>query len=178
MIIKELRLQNFKRFQRQTFEFNDDINIVVGDNESGKSSLLEAIEVVLNGCYRGKPLRSELTTELFNNDCIETYLSGIKSQETLPEILVEAYLDGCPNLKGDNNSEKQDTEGLFVRIFFDPELADAYGSFIEKPDSVSTLPVEMYIFEWFSFAWNRVNQHNKGINVSALKSTLLDIPGQ
>lgn len=165
MIIKKLRLQNFKKFQDRTFEFNDDINIVVGDNESGKSSLLEAIEVVLNGCYRGKPLRSELTTELFNNECIKAYLSGNKSQETLPEILVEAYLDGGPkNLKGDNNSEKQDTKGLFVRIFFDPELANAYASFIENPDSVLTLPVEMYTFEWFSFAWNRVNQHNKGIN--------------
>lgn len=164
MIIKRLKVKNFKKFQDQTFDFNDDINIVVGDNESGKSSLLEAIEVVLNGCYRGKPLRSELTTELFNNNCIKVYLSGNKSQETLPEILIEAYLDGNPNLKGDNNSEKQDTEGLFVRIYFDTDLADAYASFIENPDNVSTLPVEMYTYEWFSFSWNRVNNHNKGIN--------------
>ena len=164
MIIKKLKLKNFKKFQNQVFEFNDDINIIVGDNESGKSSLLEAIEVVLNGCYRGKPLRSILTTELFNNDCIKAYLEGNKSQETLPEIIIEAYLDGNPNLKGDNNLERQDTEGLFIRIFFDPDLSDAYASFIENPDAVSTLPVEMYTYEWFSFGWKRVNHHNKGIN--------------
>lgn len=163
MIIKKLRLQNFKKFKNQTFDFNDDINIVIGDNESGKSSLLEAIEVVVNGCYRGRPLRSELTTELFNRDCVATYLSGNKSQDTLPELLIEAYLDGNPNLKGDNNLEERDTEGLFIRIFFDPELANAYASFIENPDNVSTLPIEMYTFEWFSFGWNRVNQHNNGI---------------
>jgi recombinational DNA repair ATPase RecF len=44
MKIKKLKLKNFKKFASQEFDFNDDLNVIVGDNESGKSSLLGAIE--------------------------------------------------------------------------------------------------------------------------------------
>lgn len=173
MYIKKLKLINFKRFDNQIFDFNDDVNIVVGDNESGKSTLLEAIEICLNFNYRGKPLSSELTTDLFNNDCINQYLSGDKSQKTLPEILIEAYLDGNPKLKGDNNSENEDSEGIFVRIYFDPELSDSYATFIKEPDKVSTLPVEFYTIDWYSFGWNRLTHHNKNINCLFVDPTRL-----
>jgi len=116
------------------FEFNDDVNIIVGDNECGKSSLLEAIEICLNFTYRGKPLNSELTTDLFNENCIKKYLEGDKSQNSLPEIKIEAYLEGDANLKGTNNDNKDDTEGIFIRIFFDDDLTDSYS--IKKPDDV------------------------------------------
>lgn len=165
MRIKKLKLQNFKKFATLTsFDFNDDINIIVGDNESGKSTLLEAIEICLNFTLRGKSLNSELTTDLFNNDCIEQYLAGDKSQGTLPEILIEAYLEGNPFLKGDINSEDEDTEGIFVKIYFDSDLSDSYTEFIEEPEKVSTLPVEFYKIDWYSFAWNRITRHNKNIN--------------
>lgn len=173
MQIKKLKLKNFKRFEKQLFDFNEDVNIIVGDNESGKSTLLEAIEICLNFNYRGKPLNSELTTDLFNNDCINQYLSGDKSQDTLPEILIEAYLDGNPNLKGDNNTETEDTEGIFVRIYFDPELSDSYAAFIKEPDNVSTLPVEFYTIDWYSFGWNRITHHNKNINCLFVDPTRL-----
>lgn len=150
--------------ESKEFEFNDDVNIIVGDNECGKSSLLEAIEICLNFTYRGKPLNSELTTDLFNEKCIKKYLDGDKSQNSLPEIKIEAYLEGDANLKGTNNDDKDDTEGIFIRIFFDDDLTDSYSSFIKKPDDVKTLPIEFYKTEWYSFAWNRLTFHNKKVN--------------
>ena len=48
MIIKKLITKNFKKFGNKVFEFNDDVNILVGDNAMGKSSILEAIELVTN----------------------------------------------------------------------------------------------------------------------------------
>ena len=48
MFIRKLRVTNFKKFRGNEFDFNDDINIIVGDNESGKSTLLEAIELCLS----------------------------------------------------------------------------------------------------------------------------------
>jgi putative ATP-dependent endonuclease of OLD family len=164
MQIKKLKLQNFKKFDTQTFDFNDDINVIVGDNECGKSTLLEAIEICLNYSYRGRSLNTELTTDLFNNGCMEKYFKGTLSQETLPEILIETYLEGNPQLKGNNNSEKEDTEGIFVKIYFDPDLSDSYAEFIKEPEKVTTLPVEFYKIDWYSFAWNRVTYHNKKIN--------------
>ncbi|HFD32785.1 MAG TPA: ATP-dependent endonuclease, partial [Gammaproteobacteria bacterium] len=59
MKLNKLKIKDFKQFRDQEFEFNDEINIIVGDNESGKSTLLEAIETCLNFRYRGKPLNME-----------------------------------------------------------------------------------------------------------------------
>ena len=64
MAIEKVIIQNFKKF-KNTFEvkFNENINLLVGDNESGKSTILEAIHVALTGnnafrkCKRFRILR-------------------------------------------------------------------------------------------------------------------------
>jgi len=173
MKLQKLKLKNFKQFQDQGFEFNDDINIIVGDNESGKSTVLEAIEVCLNFLYRGKPLNMELSTDLFNSQCIADYLASDKAQDKLPEILIEAFLDGIPEFKGTKNSAGQDTQGIFVRIYFDPELTDSYADFIADPDKVITLPVEFYKVDWYSYSWNRITNHNKKISCLFVDPTRL-----
>lgn len=155
--IKKLRVRNFKKFANETFEFNDDINILVGDNECGKSSVLEAIELCLNLSHRGRPLSTEVLAELFNSDCVETYLRGNKSQTSLPELLIEAYLDGVPGLKGTNNSEGKDTQGISLKILFNSDLSPYYEPFILSGD-VLTVPFELYKIEWMSFAWKPLIQ--------------------
>lgn len=165
MIVKKLIMKNFKRFEDQEFEFNNDVNIIVGDNESGKSTLLEAIELVLNCCYRGKPITTEISTSLFNDASVRKYLAGDLSVVSMPEILIEAYVEGAANLKGDNNTLNTDTEGLFLRICFDDGLEQAYQAFLDnqraKEGSITTLPVEFYKHEWFGFSWDRLNRHSK-----------------
>jgi len=164
MKIKKIKLTNFKMHKSKEFVFNDDINIIVGDNECGKSSLLEAIEICLNFTYRGRPLNSELTTDLFNDKCLMMYLKGNLAQNTLPEIKIEAYLEGDASLKGENNDNGDNAEGVFVRIYFDKDLDDSYASFIENPEKVKTLPIEFYKTEWYSFSWDRLTFHNKKVN--------------
>ena len=73
MHIKKLIVKNFKKFSDRTFEFNKDLNLLVGDNESGKSTILEAIEISLNCSYRGKPLSGEIKPDLFNNEATQIY---------------------------------------------------------------------------------------------------------
>ena len=46
MILQNLRLYNFRVYPDQTFKFNERLNIIHGDNGSGKTSLLEAIHVL------------------------------------------------------------------------------------------------------------------------------------
>jgi predicted ATP-dependent endonuclease of OLD family len=174
MIIKKLKLQNFKKFSApHVFEFNDDINIIVGDNESGKSTLLEAIELCLNLTYRGKPLSQELSTDLFNTECIAQYINGNKAQDSLPEILIECFLDGDPELRGNNNSLSEDAEGIFLRIYFDTEMAGPYADFIEGSSKVTTIPVEFYKYEWFSFAWKSLTTNKKKATCLTVDSTRL-----
>jgi len=53
-MIVSLRLQNYRSYQDESFEFEPGVNIVVGPNASGKTNLLEAILIITRGSsYRG-----------------------------------------------------------------------------------------------------------------------------
>ncbi|MBQ7936840.1 MAG: DNA replication/repair protein RecF [Clostridia bacterium] len=43
MIIQKLRLENFRNFEDETFEFNERINILAGNNAQGKTNCIEAV---------------------------------------------------------------------------------------------------------------------------------------
>ncbi len=49
MILRNLELDSFARFYGENFEFRRGINLVIGPNEAGKSTMLESIAVVLFG---------------------------------------------------------------------------------------------------------------------------------
>lgn len=51
MDIKKIRLQNFKNFSDLEVEFYKGVNLFVGGNGSGKTSILEAINVALGGFF-------------------------------------------------------------------------------------------------------------------------------
>ncbi len=46
--IKKLYIDGLKRFEHFEIEFNERLSILVGENEAGKSTILEAIRIVLN----------------------------------------------------------------------------------------------------------------------------------
>jgi AAA15 family ATPase/GTPase len=50
MKIKSLNIQNFKAFQNVTIHFNADLNILTGVNNSGKTTILEAL-ALWNECF-------------------------------------------------------------------------------------------------------------------------------
>ncbi len=54
-MISDIRMQHFRSYSDETFEFAPGVNIIVGANASGKTNLLEAILVVSRGSsYRAK----------------------------------------------------------------------------------------------------------------------------
>jgi len=54
-VIDNIRLQNFRSYKDESFEFEPGVNIVVGPNASGKTNLLEAVLVLARGgSFRAK----------------------------------------------------------------------------------------------------------------------------
>jgi DNA replication and repair protein RecF len=54
-MITSIRLQNYRSYNNDSFEFENSVNIIVGPNASGKTNLLEAILVICRGSsYRGR----------------------------------------------------------------------------------------------------------------------------
>ena len=54
MKIKELRLKNFGKFTSKEIHFLDGMNVIYGENESGKSTLYTFIRAMLFGLERGR----------------------------------------------------------------------------------------------------------------------------
>ena len=49
MLIKKLRVENFRNFEFESIEFSENVNIFYGKNGQGKTNLLEAINYFTNG---------------------------------------------------------------------------------------------------------------------------------
>lgn len=49
MQLKKIYIQNFKGFEKKDFSFNSNFNVAIGNNATGKSTLLHAIQVALGG---------------------------------------------------------------------------------------------------------------------------------
>ena len=53
MKIQNLQLRNFRKFENCTFQFHQNFTVLIGDNASGKSSILDALAIML-GTYTPK----------------------------------------------------------------------------------------------------------------------------
>ncbi|KJS32482.1 MAG: conjugal transfer protein [Pseudomonas sp. BRH_c35] len=147
---------NFKKFRDELLEFNDDVNIFVGDNNAGKSTILEALEIVLNYNHRGRPFNGEFSPDLFNQDAVTRFLASDLSSKHLPSLIIEAYIDGVPEYRGSNNSLKADAQGVLVQACFDPSLEAVYESHLLTKPNITSIPIEFYKVEWLDFGWNPI----------------------
>ncbi len=53
MKIRQLELQNFKCFEHKTFDFSDQFNVLIGDNGTGKTAILDAIAIGAGSFFLG-----------------------------------------------------------------------------------------------------------------------------
>lgn len=75
-VIKKVYLENFKRFRHYIIEPKENVNILIGDNETGKSSIIEAIDLVANGnIHRVENIGID---RLMNTDAVTEFLHGEK----------------------------------------------------------------------------------------------------
>lgn len=156
MHVKAIKLINFKKFRDELLEFNDDVNIFVGDNNAGKSTILEALEIVLNYNHRGRRFNGEFSPDLFNQDAVTRFLASDLSSKHLPSLIIEAYIDGVPEYRGSNNSLKADAQGVLVQACFDPSLEAVYESHLLTKPNITSIPIEFYKVEWLDFGWNPI----------------------
>ena len=94
--IKSLHIEGFKKFQTLDVEFNEHMNILVGENEAGKSTILDAIKTVLNQQYRLAD--KSVLRDLFNAQIVKAFEAN-PSVKTLPRILIEVELVLDPKTK-------------------------------------------------------------------------------
>lgn len=161
MKIEKIKILNYKIFEEFSLSFNDDLNIIVGNNETGKSTLLEAINLGLTSQISGKSIQYELSPYLFNINSIKNYIENLQKDifTPLPRIMIEIYLKEENNneltkYQGINNSENSDCPGVALTISFNDDYLEEYKEYVKNPQEVKTIPIEYYSWNWFSFANN------------------------
>lgn len=171
-VINRIKLRNFKRFSSFDTPLNDKLNIFIGDNESGKSSILEAIDLVLSGS-RSK-VESVGISNLLNKGSIETFFNTGKNYIELPKLFIELYLNECNNadLNGDNNSEGINSDGLCLICEPNEEFSANIRDVLAQEGE--NFPFEFYSIVFKTFADRSYSGYNKYFNHILLDNTQIN----
>lgn len=172
MKIIKLRLFNFKKFEFLEIDFKDNLNVLIGDNESGKSSILLAIDLALRGS------RNRIETEgldlLFNSKCIEDFFLT-NTYESLPKLKVELYFDNLGDKHeyyGRNNSLMTDHFGLSLICEPLDELSKDISEILEQ--GKQNFPFEYYSIAFHKFSGQPYLSFKKDFKHLLLDNTLIN----
>ena len=176
IIIQKVILHTFKRFQHLEVDLDPTMNIFIGDNESGKSTILQAIDLVA----RGSRTRIENLgiDRLFNVETIKSFMTNI-NMENLPEMFVELYFNPVldQGLEGGNNS-KRVHNACGIKMICRANQAPAYSREIHRiltqPNAV--FPLEYYTVEFYTFSGDPYNGYNKKLNTIMIDNSQIGSP--
>lgn len=61
MELKKLNLKNFRGYENATIDFSSNINLIIGRNDVGKSTVMDAIEIFFNGDSKSSIVKAEVS---------------------------------------------------------------------------------------------------------------------
>ena len=165
--IRKIRLINYKRFQDYTIEPNERINILVGDNEVGKSSVLEAIDLVASG--NNRRVEALGLDRLLNIESVNAFNAGARTFENLPELRVELYLSGSfdHTMNGKNNTDGIACDGIRLVCVPNPDYRAEITEALRSHDRY--FPFDYYSVRFSTFADEGYTGYKK-----KLRSVLID----
>ena len=154
MAINKLLVRNYKLIEDTIIEMRPDVNIFVGENDSGKSTILEAISIVATGNLNGRSFEKQIKANLFNQNVREKYIASLKNIKSVmapPTIIIEAYLDiEDQSFSGTNNELREDCAGIRMELAFNQTYADIYKQML-KDGEIYDIPIEFYTVNYHYF---------------------------
>ncbi len=178
MFITKVVIENYRCLRRCTIALNDKLNIIVGNNECGKSTLLEAIHLALSGYLNGRSILTELHPHLFNLAAVREFIDSLQAGRPSlpPHALVELYFadhNDLAHLKGTNNTTKDNCPGVKLLIEFDENYAEEYNAYVAEPSAIRTLPIEYYAVRWRGFSDGDITARSIPIKPSLIDASTI-----
>ncbi|MBF8776273.1 ATP-dependent nuclease [Pseudomonas fulva] len=171
--IKKVVLKNFKKFESLTLEFDDGINVLIGDNETGKSSVLLALDLAL-GASRSRVETIGLES-LLAQSAVRAFQRGPRTLDLLPELVVDVFLEegdeqgyyGTQNLTGAM------TDGVGMKI---APLVEEFGATIHQLllDDPEGFPYEYYGVKFYTFSGGPHVSYRRPVKHLLLDSSRID----
>lgn len=101
MRIKDITIENFRGFSNRSFEFDSKMNVILGNNTTGKTTLLHAVQIALGAYLQELTLISGCSRNFKDSDQVMEYNESSKSfhkHPSKPAISVKAsFVDGIFN---------------------------------------------------------------------------------
>ncbi|WP_260631303.1 AAA family ATPase [Bacillus sp. S/N-304-OC-R1] len=175
-MISRVIIKNYKSIQYLDLKLNDSMNILVGNNEQGKSTILEAINLALTGLLHRRTIHNEINPFIFNKEAVTRYIAYVNqaSREKPPHILIEVYLEEneqTSHLKGTINSIRENLCGIKLEIEFNEEFNEEYEHYIVNKSDIYNVPIEYYKVSWYSFASNPITSRNVPVKCILIDTT-------
>ena len=178
-MIERIIINNFKQFKKLDITCNKEKNILIGENGEGKSTILQAISLVLSGSF--SHIESIGIINLFNVNSITDFLKK-KSNDELPEVFIELYFFDSYfnkstefNLEGKHNSLRNKKFGLKLHIYPDENHMDEILSALNN-NKWTIFPFEFYKVEFLTFSGKSYNSYSKPFkfSYSFINTSLID----
>ncbi len=176
-MIKEIRIYGYKKFEEYRVEFKEKVNIIVGDNESGKSTILEALNIALNRRLPFKELSA--LKYYFNVESVEKYFED-SNFDNLPKIYIEIdfEVESSVNIQYENfygarfleNIIKQDYTNKKFGILFECIPDEDFMDEIKEVIANGEIPYEYYLLSWKTYKDEPLKVKSK----KPVKSYMLD----
>jgi DNA replication and repair protein RecF len=119
MRIEKLELLDFRNYEKQGFEFHENVNIILGNNGQGKSNLLEGIYIL----SMGKSFRTQKDAEMirFGKDFLRSKGIFIKSGRNLDIEVMISKDEKRFRIDGFSGSKNADLLENAYMVVFSPE---------------------------------------------------------
>ncbi|EAF1855884.1 ATP-dependent nuclease [Listeria welshimeri] len=178
MKISKLRISNYKMFTEEIINLNTNYNIFIGDNDAGKSTLLEVIQIITSNRLNGYSFEKQIKASMFNNIIRKQFQLDLSLGKNivLPEIVLEAYCDlnvDYSKYKGTNNELGEDCPGIRVKVSFDSKYAEDYKQMVELNEIID-IPIEFYKVDWDYFSGETVFYRTAPIKTTFIDTTKKD----
>ena len=174
-LITKIKIHGYRVYKDFELKPNQKLNLIVGANESGKSTLMEAIALALTGRVNGRRASEELNPYWFNTALVEDFVKKCKNKEPVafPKICIELFFqdsDELQQLCGAINSEipTKACPGVSMRVLPNPDYADELDNWAKDPSVI--LPVEYYMDDWRSFADYKITIRPKQLATAIIDS--------
>lgn len=181
-MIERVRVVGYRKFRDLTFCPHQNLNILVGDNDAGESTLLEAITLALTGRINGRLASDEVNPFWFNADVVKDFFAGrAAGQSPKPpvvevEVSLQDHEDFQRNLFGANNSElpSRACAGVSLRVEPDPDYGEEIETYLSQldadADGPAALPVEYYRVDWRTFSNRTLTARPKELRTAVIDS--------